>query len=75
MVRQIVLGDCIDRLMNDVEVGSVDLVYLDPPFFSNRQYEVIWKDRFETASFRDRWEGGIETYVSWLVDRLRLWTS
>lgn len=72
MVRQIVLGDCIDRLMNDVEAGSVDLVYLDPPFFSNRQYEVIWKDRFETASFRDRWEGGIETYVSWLVDRLRL---
>lgn len=21
---------------------SVDLIYLDPPFFSNRSYELIW---------------------------------
>lgn len=70
MVKRIILGDCIERLV-EMDESSVDLVYLDPPFFSNRQYEVIWKDRFETASFRDRWEGGIETYVTWLVERLR----
>ena len=69
-MNKIVLGDCVETL-NDLDEKSIDLIYLDPPFFSNRQYEVIWKDRFETASFRDRWEGGIETYVSWLVERLR----
>lgn len=39
--------------------GSVDLIYLDPPFFSNRHYEVIWGDEAEVRSFEDRWEGGI----------------
>jgi 16S rRNA G966 N2-methylase RsmD len=29
---------------------SVDLIYLDPPFFSNRVYEVIWGDEAEVRS-------------------------
>jgi len=42
----------------------VDLVYLDPPFFSNRTYEVIWGDEAEVRSFEDRWEGGIQVYIN-----------
>lgn len=49
---------------------SVDLVYLDPPFFSNRFYEVVWGDEAEVRSFEDRWEGGIQHYVEWM--RLRI---
>ena len=49
---------------------SVDLVYLDPPFFSNRRYEVIWGDEAEVRSFEDRWQGGIEVYVQWMTERL-----
>jgi DNA modification methylase len=49
---------------------SVDLIYLDPPFFSNRNYEVIWGDEAEVRSFEDRWEGGINLYVGWMRDRL-----
>jgi DNA modification methylase len=49
---------------------SVDLIYLDPPFFSNRVYEVIWGDEAEVRSFEDRWEGGIQHYVSWMKDRI-----
>ena len=48
----------------------IDLIYLDPPFFSNRQYEVIWGDEAEVRSFEDRWEGGIEAYVAWMRERL-----
>jgi DNA modification methylase len=48
----------------------VDLVYLDPPFFSNRQYEVIWGDEAEVRSFDDRWKGGIREYVDWMRNRL-----
>ena len=51
--------------------GSVDLVYLDPPFFSSRVYEVIWGDEAEIRSFEDRWDGGIMHYVSWMRDRVR----
>lgn len=49
---------------------SVDLVYLDPPFFSNRVYEVIWGDEAEVRSFQDRWDGGINHYIGWMRDRV-----
>lgn len=51
-----------------------DLIYLDPPFFSNRHYEVIWGDEAEVRSFEDRWEGGIHHYVEWMRDRvMEMW--
>lgn len=50
---------------------SVDLIYLDPPFFSNRQYEVIWNEESEVRSFVDRWKGGIDHYVGWMEPRVR----
>lgn len=49
---------------------SVDLIYLDPPFFSNRNYEVIWGDEAEMRSFEDRWEGGIHHYIEWMEERV-----
>ncbi|MGA7088738.1 MAG: DNA methyltransferase [Candidatus Dormiibacterota bacterium] len=49
---------------------SVDLIYLDPPFFSNRHYEVIWGDEAEVRSFEDRWEGGIYHYIEWMRERV-----
>ncbi len=36
-------GDCL-QVMNDMELCSVDLIYLDPPFNSNRAYNAIYKD-------------------------------
>jgi len=50
---------------------SVDLIYLDPPFFSNRTYEIIWGDDGEKRSFEDRFAGGIDHYISWLKIRVR----
>jgi len=49
---------------------SVDLAYLDPPFFSNRSYEVIWGDEAEVRSFEDRWAGGVQVYVNWIRERV-----
>src|SRR3954453_17131200 len=49
----------------------VDLIYLDPPFFSNRKYEVIWGDEAEVRSFEDRWTGGMDVYIDWMETRLR----
>jgi DNA modification methylase len=54
--------------------NAVDLIYLDPPFFSNRHYEVIWGDEAEIRSFEDRWEGGIYHYVEWMRERvMEMW--
>ena len=50
---------------------SVDLIYADPPFFSNRHYEVMWGDGYELRAFEDRWKGGVENYVAWMKPKLR----
>lgn len=60
--------DNLSRLAS-LPSDSVDLIYLDPPFFSNRFYEVVWGDEAEVRSFEDRWEGGIQHYIEWM--RLR----
>jgi DNA modification methylase len=62
-------ADNLDRLP-EFPNECVDLIYLDPPFFSNRQYEVIWGDEAEIRSFEDRWKGGIELYIEWMRDRV-----
>ena len=64
-------GDNKDILPNFPD-KSIDLIYLDPPFFSNKQYEVIWNDGAEIRSFEDRWKGGIYNYVEWMKERLQL---
>ncbi len=62
-------GDCKD-VLSKFPAESVDLIYADPPFFSNQQYEVIWGDGYEIRAFEDRWKGGINNYISWMADRL-----
>ncbi len=69
-MNQLILGDCLEVLKR-LESASVDLIYLDPPFFSNRNYEVIWGDEGEIRSFQDRWAGGIDHYIAWLKDRVQ----
>lgn len=62
-------NDNLERLVA-LPSDSVDLIYLDPPFFSNRNYEVIWGDEAEMRSFSDRWSGGIQHYLAWMKPRL-----
>jgi len=50
-------GDCLD-VMKDIPDESVDLIYLDPPFFSQKHYENFWiLDKTSKLSFSDKdWE-------------------
>ncbi|MDR2632330.1 MAG: hypothetical protein LBC51_01730, partial [Treponema sp.] len=68
-VNKLILGDNLE-VLKTLETDSIDLIYLDPPFFSNRNYEVIWGDAGEVRSFQDRWAGGISHYIDWLKDRV-----
>jgi site-specific DNA-methyltransferase (adenine-specific) len=47
---------------------SVDLIYLDPPFFSNRGFYT--RNGKQVVGFNDRWPGGISEYVVWISQRL-----
>ena len=62
-------NDCL-KIMKQLPSESVDLVYLDPPFFSNKNYEIIWGDKGEVRSFEDKWSGGINQYIEWLYERV-----
>jgi DNA modification methylase len=68
-INKLILGDNLE-ILKTIESETIDLIYLDPPFFSNRNYEVIWGDEGEIRSFQDRWAGGIEHYIAWLKERV-----
>jgi DNA modification methylase len=68
--NKLICGDNLDELAK-IPKESVDLIYVDPPFFTHKQYEVVWGDEAEVRSYKDRWEGGIEHYISWLKPRVQ----
>jgi len=68
-MNQLILGDNLE-VLRKIDSEIVDLIYLDPPFFSNRNYEVIWGDEGEIRSFIDRWSGGVDHYIAWLKERV-----
>ena len=70
MINKLILGDNLE-ILKTLESESVDLIYLDPPFFSDRNYEIIWGDAGEIRSFQDRWAGGMEHYITWLFERVK----
>lgn len=60
-------GDCLDILREHVADESVDLVYLDPPFNSNRNYNTFFAERSEEdadaqiTAFEDTWHWCAQT--------------
>ena len=58
------------HVMRMLPSESIDLIYLDPPFFSGRNYNVIFGDMNEVRSFSDIWEGGMPGYLIWLNARI-----
>jgi len=58
------------HVMRMLPSASIDLIYIDPPFFSGRNYNVIFGDQNEVRSFTDIWEGGMPGYLVWLNARL-----
>jgi len=60
-------GDCKTELQN-IKQSSVDLIYLDPPFFTQRKQTL--KNRNNKAySFEDSWDN-INTYKNYIQERL-----
>ena len=67
--NRLFFGDNL-HVMRQLPSESVDLIYIDPPFFSGRNYNVIFGDKNESRSFTDIWEGGMPGYLVWINARL-----
>jgi DNA modification methylase len=65
--RVIYCGDCLDQL-GKLPDGCVDLIYIDPPFNSNRNYEVFWGETKEKRAFEDR-HASTAAYIDYMRPR------
>ncbi|MCI0807957.1 MAG: restriction endonuclease [Chloroflexi bacterium] len=59
------------QVLRDFPSECVDLIYLDPPFNSNRNYNVLFKEsagveaEAQIQAFEDTWHWGIEGTTTW----------
>jgi hypothetical protein len=65
--RVIYCGDNLDQLKK-LPDACVDLIYIDPPFNSNRNYEIFWPETSEKRRFDDRHES-TKAYIDYLRPR------
>ncbi len=69
-------------LMKQGWVGKIDLIYIDPPFFTGSDFKVRTKledeknkdEPFivEELTYKDTWGGDITSYLGYMYDRLNL---
>jgi site-specific DNA-methyltransferase (adenine-specific) len=57
ILNTILEGNCVDKLQ-EITASSIDLVYLDPPFFTQKQHKLSSrdKDNSETYAFDDKFD-------------------
>src|SRR3982751_492121 len=65
--RVIYCGDNLEQLAKLPE-KCVDLIYIDPPFNSNRNYEVFWGETKEKRAFDDR-HASAQAYIDYMRPR------
>ena len=65
--RVVYCGDNLEQLAK-LPDACVDLIYIDPPFNSNRNYEVFWGETKETRAFEDR-HGSTQAYIEYMRPR------
>jgi site-specific DNA-methyltransferase (adenine-specific) len=68
MDARLIQGDCRAELPA-LEAGCARLVYLDPPFFTQKVHRLATRDRRESFEFSDLWSGH-EQYATFLHDCL-----
>ena len=54
-------GNCVEKL-KEIEANKVDLIYFDPPFFTQRKHSLKNKDNSKTYEFDDKYNS-IEEYL------------
>lgn len=67
-LNKIYQGDCLD-IMKSIESKSIDLIYLDPPFFTDKQHKLKNRERTSEFSFDDIWKSDHE-YAKFLYIRM-----
>lgn len=64
MIEKLLIGDCI-RELKKIEEGSVDLIYLDPPFFTQKEHSLTPRDNSKEYNFNDVW-ASLDEYLNFI---------
>ena len=64
-------------LLNELE-EKIDLIYIDPPFFSGSNYHIEIKNEqnnYDVIAYNDYWKNDLDTYLQILYERIisNLW--
>ena len=54
-VNKIIHGDCIDKL-KEIKSNQIDLVYFDPPFFTQKKHSLTNRDNSKIFEFDDKYD-------------------
>jgi site-specific DNA-methyltransferase (adenine-specific) len=68
MTNKVYHGDCL-KILDDIPNESIDLIYLDPPFFTQKIHKLRTKDRNLEYRFSDVWES-VSEYATFMQQRL-----
>ena len=60
--NKIIHGNCVEKL-KEIEANKVDLIYFDPPFFTQKKHSLTNKDNSKTYEFDDKYNS-IDDYLS-----------
>jgi len=63
-------GDCLKK-MKEIKKESINLIYLDPPFFTEKKHSLKNRERTKEFSFDDTW-GTDESYANFLYERIKI---
>ena len=61
-INRVIHGNCLEKLL-EIDHSQVDLVYLDPPFFTQRKHFLSNRDNSRTFEFQDTHES-LEEYLA-----------
>ena len=72
IINKTLCGDCnvwLDRIPDN----CLDMIYIDPPFFTRMNYEIIWGNGWEKAAWED-WKnstkGDVDSFILYMAERI-----
>lgn len=63
-----ILGDCLN-ILREIEENTADMIYLDPPFFTQEKQKLISSKTDKEYVFNDTWNS-MDGYLSYMEERL-----
>ncbi len=61
-INKIIHGHCVEKIKK-IESGKIDLIYFDPPFFTQRKHTLSNRDNSKTYEFNDKFDS-LDEYLS-----------